>query len=184
MNKRITAISEEYMAALVQHSWPGNVRELQNLIERSVILSTSDMLSGSLPERAHTAQDDSKWSKPSTPVTLLDAQRSHILETLHQTKGVVGGRNGAAARLGLRRTTLINKMKRLGINRQQSSAFRVRAAAAWRRPARNQEPAPRRADWLQALSAVVQKAEPARAWQSVPRTRRSGRLRLRPARSS
>src|SRR6201998_1786167 len=62
MNKRITAISEEYMAALVQHSWPGNVRELQNLIERSVILSTSDMLSGSLPERAHTTQDDSKWS--------------------------------------------------------------------------------------------------------------------------
>src|SRR5246127_1664285 len=75
MNKRITAISEEYMAALVRHSWPGNVRELQNLIERSVILSTSDMLSGSLPERAQTTQDDSKWSKPSTPVTLLDAQR-------------------------------------------------------------------------------------------------------------
>src|ERR1700751_784274 len=75
MNKRITAISEEYMAALVRHPWPGNVRELQNLIERSVILSTSDMLSGSLPERAHTTQDGSKWSTPSTPVTLLDAQR-------------------------------------------------------------------------------------------------------------
>jgi len=130
MHKRITAISEEYMAALVRYSWPGNVRELQNLIERSVILSTSDMLSGSLPERAHTTQDSSKWSTPSTPVTLLDAQRLHILETLHQTKGVVGGRNGAAARLGLPRTTLINKMKRLGINREQSSAFRVRAAAA------------------------------------------------------
>ncbi len=130
MHKRITAISEEYMAALVRHSWPGNVRELQNLIERSVILSTSDMLSGSLPERAHTTQDGSKWSKPSTPGTLEQAERSHILQTLQETKGVIGGRNGAAARLGLRRTTLIYKMKRLGIHREQSSAFPVRAVAA------------------------------------------------------
>jgi formate hydrogenlyase transcriptional activator len=130
MHKRITAISEEYMAALVRHSWPGNVRELQNLIERSVILSTNDMLSGSLPERAHTTQDGSKWSMPSTPVTLEQAESSHILETLQQTKGVIGGRNGAAARLGLPRTTLIYKIKRLGINREQSSAFRVRAVAA------------------------------------------------------
>src|SRR5216683_1804971 len=130
MHKRITAISEEYMAALVRHSWPGNVRELQNLIERSVILSTSDMLSGSLPERARTTQDGSKWSKPSTLGTLEQAESSHILETLQETKGVIGGRNGAAARLGLRRTTLIYKMKRLGIHREQSSAFPVRAVAA------------------------------------------------------
>jgi formate hydrogenlyase transcriptional activator len=127
MHKRITAISEECMAALVRHSWPGNVRELQNLIERSVILSTSDMLSSSLPDRAHTTLDGAKWSKPSTPRTLEQAQRSHILEALQQTKGVIGGRNGAAARLGLCRTTLIFKMKRLGINREQSSAFRMRA---------------------------------------------------------
>jgi formate hydrogenlyase transcriptional activator len=127
MHKRITAISEECMAALVRHSWPGNVRELQNLIERSVILSTSDMLSSSLPDRAHTTLDGAKWSTPSTPRTLEQAQRSHILEALQQTKGVIGGRNGAAARLGVRRTTLIFKMKRLGINREQSSAFRMRA---------------------------------------------------------
>jgi len=127
MHKRITAISEECMAALVRHSWPGNVRELQNLIERSVILSTSDMLGSSLPDRAHTTLDGAKWSTPSTPRTLEQAQRSHILEALLQTKGVIGGRNGAAARLGLRRTTLIFKMKRLGINREQSTAFRMRA---------------------------------------------------------
>jgi formate hydrogenlyase transcriptional activator len=130
MHKRITSISEEHMTALVRHSWPGNVRELQNLIERSVILSTSDTLSSSLPDRAHTTQDGAKWSTPAKPRTLEQAQRSHILEALQQTKGVIGGRNGAAVQLGLPRTTLIFKMKRLGINREHSSAFRVRALAA------------------------------------------------------
>jgi formate hydrogenlyase transcriptional activator len=122
MNKRITAISEEFMTALVRHSWPGNVRELQNFIERSVILSTGAVLSGSLPEVTGT-------SKLSTPVTMEQAERSHILRTLQQTVGVVGGPNGAAARLGLPRTTLIARMKRLGINLRQSSALPVRAAA-------------------------------------------------------
>jgi formate hydrogenlyase transcriptional activator len=113
MHKRITAISEEFMAALVRYSWPGNVRELQNRIERSVILSTGVVLSGSLSELTHTIQDGSKWSKASTPVTLEQAERSHILQTLQQTKGVIGGRDGAAATLGLPRTTLIAKMQRL-----------------------------------------------------------------------
>jgi formate hydrogenlyase transcriptional activator len=103
------------MAALVQHPWPGNVRELQNFIERSVILSTGRVLSGSPPGPAHTTQDASMRSKASTPVTLQEAESSHILETLEKTKGVIGGRDGAAARLGLPRTTLIYKMKRLGI---------------------------------------------------------------------
>jgi formate hydrogenlyase transcriptional activator len=115
MHKRITGISEEFMKALVQHSWPGNVRELQNLIERSVILSTNAVLSGSLPELPRPTQGGSKWSKISMPVTLLDVQISHILQTLQETKGVIGGRNGAAVRLGLARTTLIYRMKRLGI---------------------------------------------------------------------
>jgi formate hydrogenlyase transcriptional activator len=110
MNKRIAAISEEFMTALVRHSWPGNVRELQNFIERSVILSTGAVLSGSGPELTRT-------SKSSAPVTMEDAERSHILQTLKQTDGLLGGPNGAAARLGLPRTTLIAKMKRLGINR-------------------------------------------------------------------
>ena len=115
MRKRITAISEEFMAALARQSWPGNVRELQNFIERSVILSTGVVLSGSLPEPTLTIPDGPKWSKASTPVTLEQAERSHILDTLQQTDGLVGGRNGAAARLGVPRTTLIYKMKRLGI---------------------------------------------------------------------
>jgi formate hydrogenlyase transcriptional activator len=108
MNKEITDISEEFMTALVRHAWPGNIRELQNFIERSVILSTGGVLSGSLPEVTGTL-------KLSPVTTLEDAERSHILHTLDQTEGVVGGRNGAATRLGLPRTTLISKMKRLGI---------------------------------------------------------------------
>ena len=120
MNKRITAISEEFMTALVRHSWPGNVRELQNFIERSVILSTGAVLSGSLPEVTGTL-------KLSSPVTLEELERSHIFQTLEQTDGVVGGRDGAAARLGLPRTTLISKMRRLGINPFESSAALARA---------------------------------------------------------
>ena len=116
MHKRITAISEEFMTACTRHSWPGNVRELQNFIERSVILSTGAVLNGSLPELTYTTHDGSKKPKSSAPVTLEEAERSHILQTLQQTEGVVGGRNGAAARLGLPRTTLISKMRRLGIN--------------------------------------------------------------------
>ena len=115
MRKRITAISEEFIAVLVRHSWPGNVRELQNLIERSVILSTDQVLSGSLPEPSRARPDGSPWSEAFKPVTLENVQRSHILKTLHQTKGRIGGRDGAAARLGLPRTTLIHRMKRLGI---------------------------------------------------------------------
>ena len=110
MHKPIKAISEEFMRSLVRHSWPGNVRELQNFIERSVILSTGAVLSGSLPEHTGTL-------KLSGALTLKEAERLHILQTLQQTKGVVSGRNGAAARLGLPRTTLISKMKRLGINK-------------------------------------------------------------------
>jgi formate hydrogenlyase transcriptional activator len=123
MNKRITAISEEFMEALVRHSWPGNVRELQNFIERSIILSTGGVLSGSLPELNNT-------SKLSAAVTLEQAERSHILQTLQQTEGVVGGRDGAAARLGLPRTTLIAKMKRLGINPFQTSSAPARTVAS------------------------------------------------------
>src|SRR3989442_1893957 len=80
MRKRIAAISEEFMTALVRHSWPGNVRELQNFIERSVILSTGVVLSGSLTQHEGT-------SKLSAPVTLEQAERSPILQTLQQTAG-------------------------------------------------------------------------------------------------
>jgi formate hydrogenlyase transcriptional activator len=121
MNKRVTAISEEFMTALVRRSWPGNVRELQNFIERSVILSTGGVLRGPLPELTRVTPDGSQWSKSSPPITLEQAEsiaaRSYILQTLQETNGVIGGRNGAAARLGVPRTTLIHKMRRLGIDR-------------------------------------------------------------------
>ena len=108
MRKPITGIADEFMAALTRHSWPGNIRELQNFIERSVILSTGAILNGSLQERTNTP-------KSAEPVTLEEAERSHIRETLLRTEGMVGGPNGAAARLGLKRTTLISMMRRLGI---------------------------------------------------------------------
>jgi formate hydrogenlyase transcriptional activator len=108
MRKPITAIAEQFMEALVHHSWPGNVRELQNFIERSVILSKGPVLNAS-------QSDLTCVQKISAPVTLEDAERSHILQALKQTEGVVGGPKGAAARLGLRRTTLISKLRRLGI---------------------------------------------------------------------
>ncbi len=117
MRRPITAISEEFMAAVAWHSWPGNVRELQNFIERSVILSTGGVLRSPLLELTRITPAGSKWSKSSAPVTLEQAESSYILQTLQETKGVIGGRNGAAARLGVPRTTLISKMQRLGINR-------------------------------------------------------------------
>ena len=125
MRKRITSISEHFMAVLAQHSWPGNVRELQNFIERSVILSDGGVLTGPLPELTHT--EAPKYTNASIPITLKQMERSRILQVLEQTQGVVGGRNGAAARLGIERTTLINKMRRLGIKlrRTVESSFPI-----------------------------------------------------------
>jgi formate hydrogenlyase transcriptional activator len=122
MRKPITVIAEEFIAACSRHSWPGNVRELQNFIERSVILSKGPVLNGPLSGLTYPA-------RASAPVTLEDAERSHILRMLQQTDGVVGGPNGAAARLGMRRTTLISKIRRLGINSKRSSGSPVEAAA-------------------------------------------------------
>jgi len=127
--KPIRAISEEFMATLARHSWPGNVRELQNFIERSVILATGAVLNGSPPEATYTVDNGSKAPKLFATITLEEAERSHILQTLLQTEGVVGGPNGAAARLGLPRTTLIGKMMRLGISASQKSSTLARAAA-------------------------------------------------------
>jgi transcriptional regulator with GAF, ATPase, and Fis domain len=116
LRKTITDVSDEFMAALEQHSWPGNVRELQSVIERSVILSTGAVLSGPSPEFIHRTPQGSKRSESFASVTLEELEHSHILQTLQQSEGVIGGRNGAAARLGLPRTALIHKMKRLGIS--------------------------------------------------------------------
>src|SRR5271168_1183439 len=123
MRKPIVAIADQFMEALSRHSWPGNVRELQNFIERSVILSKGPVLNGPLSDLAYRAR------AASAPVTLEDAERSHILRMLQQTDGVVGGPNGAAARLGMHRTTLISRIRRLGINGGRSAASPVRAVA-------------------------------------------------------
>src|SRR5258706_11329117 len=119
MQKKITSVSEEFIAAAARHSWPGNVRELQNFVERSVILAKGTVLNCS-PAVTGTLES-------SAPVTLKEAERVHILQTLEQTGGVVGGPNGAAAQLGLPRTTLIAMMKRLGVSSFQKSLAPARA---------------------------------------------------------
>jgi transcriptional regulator with GAF, ATPase, and Fis domain len=112
MAKRIDHIPQETLTAFESHDWPGNIRELQNLIERAVILSNDGVLPNSLA---------SSVSEPVTvnPAqrTLKDSERFLILQTLQGTSWVIGGANGAAAKLGVKRTTLIAKMKKLGISR-------------------------------------------------------------------
>jgi formate hydrogenlyase transcriptional activator len=94
-----------------RRSWPGHVRELQNVIERAVILSQGTVLT--VPR----SEFESPAPSSSSPVTLHDAERDHILRALEQTGWVIGGTHGAAARLGLKRTSLVSTMQRLGIVR-------------------------------------------------------------------
>ena len=108
MAKPALDIPPAVMTALVQHAWPGNIRELQNVIERSVIASTGATLQLSHPALRSSRSEEAQR-------TLVDVERAHIVATLQATNGVVGGWNGAAARLGLSRTTLIARMQRLGI---------------------------------------------------------------------
>jgi transcriptional regulator with GAF, ATPase, and Fis domain len=112
MGKRIERISEETLRALTSYSWPGNVRELQNVIERAVILSNDGVLPNPLP----TFQQNAMTPFPAQR-TFRDSQRALILQALEATAWVIGGPGGAAARLALKRTTLIAKMKKLGISR-------------------------------------------------------------------
>jgi formate hydrogenlyase transcriptional activator len=111
--KSIDEIPGEVMEALKRYVWPGNIRELQNFIEREVIKTTGPALRPQMAElMIQTAVP------PGTGWTLTDAERAHITATLRETNWVVGGRNGAAAKLGLARTTLIGRMKRLGISQE------------------------------------------------------------------
>ncbi len=115
MNKRIDAIPPEAMQALERWHWPGNIRELENFIERAVILSPGPTLRVPLSELASTEETEA----PSTQLSTLEtAEREHILRALREAKGTIAGPMGAAARLGLKRTTLNNKMRRLGITRK------------------------------------------------------------------
>jgi len=109
MNKHVETISQDTMDALVRYPWPGNVRELENLIERAVILTRGATLQIPLSELRPTS------TETASPVTLEEAERDHIRRVLERSNGVVGGPNGAAAKLGMKRTTLQSKMKKLGI---------------------------------------------------------------------
>ncbi|HZW92435.1 MAG TPA: sigma 54-interacting transcriptional regulator [Candidatus Eremiobacteraceae bacterium] len=112
MGRQIEHIPPETMSALVSYDWPGNIRELQNLMERSVILSND----GVLPNSLSTAVTVAVKSSP-TATTLRDSERILILRTLESVGWVIGGAKGAATKLGLKRTTLIHKMQKLGISR-------------------------------------------------------------------
>jgi formate hydrogenlyase transcriptional activator len=114
MDKRIETIPADVMEALTRWKWPGNVRELENFIERAVILTSGSVLRAPLAELELPEADGSD----SGNVTLESSEREHILRVLREAKGVIGGPNGAAERLGLKRTTLNSKMKKLGIFRE------------------------------------------------------------------
>src|SRR5262249_3195728 len=115
MNKTIDTIPAEAMGALIRYDWPGNIRELQNLMERAVIVTRGTVLSIPLKDLVETARllSEDKGS-------LEDAEKKHILSVLRQCDWVVDGANGAAARLGMKRSTLYFRMRKLGISRRGS----------------------------------------------------------------
>jgi transcriptional regulator with GAF, ATPase, and Fis domain len=122
MNKRVEQVPQEAVQVLLTYTWPGNVRELQNYIERAVILSPGKVLRAPLAELKQSVARLDCSSQCATPkaMTLKDAEHDHIIQALAETNWVIGGPKGAAARLGLQRTTLISKMQRLGISRAQA----------------------------------------------------------------
>ena len=126
MQKSIDVIPSEVMDVLKAHDWPGNIRELQNCIERAVVLSSGAVLRPTLTELRHMTIMPSAAAAQ----TFREAAREHILEVLGQTRWVIGGRNGAAERLGLPRTTLIYKMRKLGIEMRRPQRPRPLQAAA------------------------------------------------------
>jgi formate hydrogenlyase transcriptional activator len=113
MDRRIERIPGEIMEFLVRWPWPGNIRELQNLVERSVILSPGPDLHVPMSEMVLPVDH----SPVATTQSYEDLERQGILDALKASGGAVGGPDGAAARLGLKRTTLHSKMKRLGLDR-------------------------------------------------------------------
>jgi formate hydrogenlyase transcriptional activator len=114
MGKQIDEISSETMSELASYAWPGNIRELQNFMERSVILS-----SGSVLEAPFESLTAAATTQAQEAVTLEEAERNHIRKILEQTRWVVSGPNGAAARLGIKRSTLYFRMQKLGISRSK-----------------------------------------------------------------
>jgi formate hydrogenlyase transcriptional activator len=117
MKKAITSIPKATIDALTRWDWPGNVRELENFIERSVILTNGSVLVSPLSELTRITGENEGIDQ-----TLETAERVHILSALRESRGQIGGRHGAAARLGLKRTTLQSKLKQLGINPRTTPA--------------------------------------------------------------
>jgi formate hydrogenlyase transcriptional activator len=125
LNKLIDSIPDDVVEVLKAHDWPGNIRELQNCIERAVLFSPGSVLRLPLDLKQTVKQ-----SSESAARTLADADREHILETLEQVNWLIGGQDGAANRLGLPRTTLIYKMRKLGIEvRRRQSVRPIRQLA-------------------------------------------------------
>jgi formate hydrogenlyase transcriptional activator len=121
MGREIEHIPPETMSALSSYPWPGNIRELQNLIERAVILSNNGVLPNSLPAMGTQAVTVASAAATTPVTTLKDSERTLIQRTLESVGWVIGGPKGAAAKLGLKRTTLIHKMQKLGISRPLQS---------------------------------------------------------------
>jgi formate hydrogenlyase transcriptional activator len=116
MNRRITTIPSETLQALTRYHWPGNIRELQNFIERAVILTRGTTLEAPVRELKRAApKAPSEPAAASGVATLAEAEKEAILRALEESGGRVGGEQGAAARLGMKRTTLQAKMRKLGI---------------------------------------------------------------------
>ena len=118
MGRQIDQISPETMSELTSYPWPGNIRELQNFIERSVILTSGNVLESPIASLRNAVEAQSL-----EPITMEDAERDHIRKTLEQTRWVVSGPNGAAARLGIKRSTLYFRMQKLGISRTNKDSL-------------------------------------------------------------
>jgi len=121
LNRKILTVSSEGMDAILQYAWPGNIRELENFIERAIILSPGSELQIPVAELQRREQE-----APGGAKTLVEAEREHILRVLSETQWIISGPNGAARRLGMKRTTLQSKMRKLGIDRQVQTSMKRR----------------------------------------------------------
>jgi len=124
--KSIEEVPDEVMDVLTNYWWPGNIRELQNFVERAVIMSTGTVLRPALGDLKRLAPAEVRTTR-----TLAEAERSHIIGVLRETNWVVGGLGGAAAKLGLSRTTLIYRMRKLGITRGDTNLPSVGDFKGW-----------------------------------------------------
>jgi formate hydrogenlyase transcriptional activator len=112
MNKHIETIPSDAMSALLDHEWPGNIRELQNFVERSVILTTGRILNPPIPELF-------RRGRAAPRATLRECEREHILKAVEAANWVIAGPHGAAARLGVARSTLMYRMRKLAITNER-----------------------------------------------------------------